>query len=467
MNSGGMMKRSLAILAVLMITVIMPGIAFSQQVQYVIGDDGRSANTIGSAAFYNTGGGVRAAGMGGAFAGISEGEMAYSWNPAGMMFADKRSIGLQFISKNDKANGPEILRYYRSTGRLHYVSIQDVEVKSKLSNVDFSGFTLPFNFFDRAWAVGGGFRTVIDMSSEFESAGLAGSRNIFTATGGVDAFSVALAGKITDNIGIGVTANNYIRNYQSNLFYGNAMSYIPSTGTAPDTVDTWISQNIHYSGFNADLGVMAQYSMFKGGFTIHTPLDLKAKNKYTYISMIPPSPSGTVSRFTYTTSIPLAFTIGLSAKPVEKLLVAFDYDSHPMSSAEIKFDAESNAIGDTTFDAGWEDLSQFRIGAEYMLKTEFAEIPVRIGLRNNPSISKELLTETLQEDSTVARTYGDQINSMIITLGTGLKFEKSWIDIAYQFGSHSYNTTINYGTEQVIETKHDYSRLYIGAGMNF
>ncbi len=52
---------------------------------------------------YNTvGGGARAAGMGNAYLGISEGEMTYSWNPAGMIFTTKTLFGLQLSSISDK-----------------------------------------------------------------------------------------------------------------------------------------------------------------------------------------------------------------------------------------------------------------------------------------------------------------------------------------------------------------------------
>jgi hypothetical protein len=465
MNSGGMMKRSLALLIVLMIG-ILPATAFSQALIYQLGADTVIYNPLGNVGFSNSGGGARAAGMGGAFMGVSEGEMTYSWNPAGLMFQEKRSIGLQFNSNNGKNKSAWVDQYYNTNGLIN-ANVQEVSFKNKHSNFDFSGFSVPFNFFDKSWAVGGGFRTVIDMTSEAEGVGLAGSRDIYTASGGIDAISLALAGKINDYLAIGLTANNYIRNDDENVFFGKAFSYIPNTGTQPDTVDVWVSQNTHYKGFNADIGLMGQYNMFKGGFVIHTPFDLKATDRRTSTFMIPPSPRGTIDRITYTSSIPMGFTIGVSAKPMEKLLVALDFDSRPMSSAEIDVNYESSLISDIKVDPKWEDLNQFRIGAEYKFKTEFAEIPVRFGFRNNPSVYKELTSEILQADSSVIRAYGDKLNTNIISFGSGLQFEKAWIDIAYQFGSSSYNTTINYGTEKIIEQKIDYSRLLISAGMNF
>jgi hypothetical protein len=119
-------------------------------------------------------------------------------------------------------------------------------------------------------------------------------------------------------------------------------------------------------------------------------------------------------------------------------------------------------------DAEWEDVNQFRIGAEYILDAGFANIPIRSGFRNEPSTGREFTGYTFDDtDSTWTEEFGDQISTNIITFGTGLHFDKIWFDLAYQFGSSSYNRIVDFTEPQEFEIKRDYSRLFISAGMYF
>ncbi len=76
---------------------------------------------------------------------------------------------------------------------------------------------------------------------------------------------------------------------------------------------------------------------------------------------------------------------------------------------------------------------------------------VRLGMRNEPLAVRELAVLTVDVlDSTeffmicildVER--GDKIATNIFTFGTGLAFDNIWFDIGYQFGSYSYDATVN------------------------
>ena len=92
----------------------------------------------------------------------------------------------------------------------------------------------------------------------------------------------------------------------------------------------------------------------------------------------------------------------------------------------------------------------------------FADIPVRAGFRNEPSVSKEIISWVYGVE-----TEGDQIEANILTYGTGLHFEKIWFDVAYQMGSSSYYRASLYVTLEIFKIKRDYSRLFISAGMYF
>lgn len=442
------MKRSYVFMLIAIVMVTLPGVAFAQGTFYP------------SLIEYNTlGGGARAAGMGGAFLGLAEGEYAYSWNPAGMMFAEKPSIGIQFVSGADKFTTPYAVEFDSASG---IITVHQIDIKREHFNLDFGGFAVPFAFFERQWAVGGGYRNVFDMELEFEAPGPFGSKDVFTQTDGVDAISFSLAGKVIEGVALGVTANSYIRGTETNYFMGKRFERSYPDNDRIDTLDLWINDNSHYSGFNLDIGLGAEFSMFKGGFVIHTPYDLIQHAKLTENVMVPPTPIGTIDRITYTTNMPLAFSLGVAVTPVEKLTLAVDYDSRPMSKAEIDVNFESSLYADFKDDPNWEDVNQFRIGAEYVIDGGFANIPLRAGFRNNPSVAQKFPT---YENGELVPS--DQITTNLMTFGTGLQFDKAWIDLAYQFGSMSYTRSYDILPGAEFNEKLDYSRLFFSAGMNF
>ncbi len=379
-----------------------------------------------------------------------------------MIYAEKPAIGLQLNSAADKFN----TGYSRYSLLTNQVEISGVEIKRNHSSLGFSGVVVPFTFMDRQWAAGGGFRNVQDLTFKFDVPGNLGDN--FVENEGIDAVSVGISGKVNENLSIGVVANDYIRGGESSRTYAKSYDYRIPGNTYSDTVDLDYNFNSHYSGVNFDLGLAGQFNMFKGGVVVHTPYDLKQTVKRTLLIAIPPTPIGTVDRYTEKISIPFSFSFGVAAKPIDKLTVAFDFDSRPMSSSSITVDYEMLSIQDLNIDPKWENLNQFRIGAEYMVSAGFASIPLRVGFRNNPLTAKEVISYTLSDSGVVSDTkYGNQINTNIISFGSGLHFQKAWIDLSYQFGNSKYNTVITSSTETTIENKFDYSQLLVSAGMNF
>jgi len=408
--------------------------------------------------FNNIGGGARAAGMGGAYIGLAEGEYAYSWNPGALSFAEKNYIGIQFSQFSDKTTQPFALY----SPFLSDYAYRDVEVKREHLNLDFGGFTVPFSFMNREWAVAGGYRNVLDLGYEYETAAILGGTNTFSQADGVNAISMAINGKVMQGVGVGITINTYVRGTESNLWASKYAIYQSSTEEPPDTIDYWENQSSHYDGVNFDLGMAAAFGMFKGGIVIHTPFDLQKETKLSQTFMTQPLPVGVVNRITTTVNIPIGYSAGVAFAPFEKFTIAADLDMRQMSKSDIDIDFESNLYADATTDPEWEDLTQFRIGAEYVFDAGFARLPLRAGFRNQPSVDKEYLGNGNDPE------YGDQINTNIITFGSGLQFEKAWIDFAYQFGSSSNTAHVIFAdVDKNTEIKRNYSRLIVSAGMYF
>lgn len=415
--------------------------------------------------FNSVGGGARASGMGGAGLALSSDEMSFSWNPAGMIFAAKPSIGLQFLSRADKFTTVDAVAIDTT------VVYGPVEVKRSGTDLGYGGFVVPFTFLERRWSAGGGYKTVYDMKFEYDGPGLFDSHNSFTQRDGVDALSLALSAPITDNLGFGVTANTYIRGTESNILFGNGYIYQLQGNPYPDTVDFSINDNSHYSGVNFDIGLLGKFGIASGSIVIRTPYSLVQKTKLAQNIMILPRPVGVIDRITYTTHMPFGYSLGLAATPRENMTLAVDFDSKSMSDVDIDVNYESYYYQDHTINPEWKDLNQLRIGAEYLFDAGFAKVPLRIGFYNIPSVSRELDTLSIVEVDSVLNfrsTYGSQANTNVITFGTGLHFARGWVDLGYQFGSSSFTTIVAYrNTGDRIKQKSDYSRLIVSAGMFF
>lgn len=408
--------------------------------------------------FGNIGGGARAAGMGGAYLGVADGEMAYSWNPASMLRVDKTKFGIQLASIGDKFNtvAVDMSSYYPQP------NIQELEIKRSHFSLNYGGLAIPFEFADREWAVGGGYRNVFDLISEYSYPGFNNTRNTYTQDRGMDAASGAIAVSVIPEISVGMNINAYLRNSEYNYYEGATFQYVAQNGIDTSLVDVWINDNSHFSGFNVDLGISADYGMVKGGFVFHSPYNLTQNMRQTFSIIIPPQPVGAIDRIKFKYNMPAAYSAGIAVVPMENLTVAVDLSLMKLSNVDVSIDYQQIIYNDTTYSAEWEDITQYRFGAEYMYDAGFAEIPIRAGFRNEPSTAKEL---TNLVNGTP--TYGDQISTNIISFGSGLHFDNIWFDIAYQFGSSSYSRTVDYGTSETFDVKRDYSRLVISSGMYF
>ena len=457
-----MMKRVYIILFATIIAALLPAFAFSQYLDYPQYLD-----------ISNNGGGARAAGMGNAYIGIADDEMAFSWNPAAMIFIDKSKLGLQFQSKADKFDMPwrtesNYLRTITPTDTFPVVSLGDIRAKKNHFNLNFAGFAVPFTFFNRSWVVGGGYRNLYDMKFKFDGPGfLPGKTSTYSESGGMDAVSVALAGKIIEGFGIGITANDYIRHSEINFYEPKSIPLGEANGF--DTVDVMSNYRSHYSGFNMDIGLTGEVNIFRAGLVLRTPYTLTDKYLRTITYVIPEGSGGIIDRVTAATKIPFSFALGVSARPIDKLILALDYEKRPMSNSDITINYESNvplfpSDTDKVINPNYQDLKEIRIGAEYFLSAGFADVPLRVGFDILPSVGTGYT-----QDSIGNITPGIQIKTNIFSIGTGLHFKRAWLDLAYQFGSSKNTSTISTpeGIKSDYKLKQDYSRLYISGGMNF
>jgi len=520
------MKKSYSLVILMAMLILFSQQAFAQFPSIWTRDFGYDLNGFyGFGQYYsevltfNTpGGGARAAGMGGAFMGLAEGEMAYSWNPAAMIYTNKTKIGIDFLSKTDKYQGVYVEHRWWDPANS---AISSFELDMSHLSLNYGGFSAPFSLDsdsdarflaaaalplslipiisspsdDLELAIGGGYRHIFDLESEADIPGLGNGKTTFKQNRSVDAVSLGAAAKIAEGIGFGWNLNAYVRGSEANTVVENFDLWTDLPWVDSLEVGVTKREKSTYSGFSMDFGLSADFDMIKAGAVLRAPYTLY-QNIITTRNSTFPYAIGAIDRVDVKYKMPLSASFGLALTPMENLALAFDFDYRPLSETEINIDWEQTIIEEQfnkDENAGWEDVNQYRIGAEYTIDVGFANIPLRAGFRNEPSVVRELLNsdwnvtyyfspgEVYSDSLIIAAdsTFGDQAATNIIAFGTGLEFEKIWFNIAYQFGSSTYDRSVTYeysldsGTtvvdvhDQTYEIKRDYSKLFFSIGMYF
>jgi hypothetical protein len=332
-----------------------------------------------------TGAGARAAGFGGAFIGVADDATAISWNPAGLT---------QLIDPEFSA----VMRYINdSYDFVRMGSGNTLGIGHVVPN--FMSAVYPFNFGSRSIVAGVAYQQMLDFYSEGEDY----YGDDYKTTGGVYTMSLGLGAQIIPVFSVGVTSNVWTGTYKYEEI------------SKDDDAE-------HFSGFNFNLGAMINLENLnsplpvKFGFGFKSPFDLN-------------------SDFDYTVEMPTMLGFGGSVRLGDNLTVACDYETRAYGSSKIVYDGG----GETSLSD--YDLNQLRVGAEYLLVTDFAVIPVRAGFHTLPTIYSNF------DD------YGDVVDQVVgsgFAFGTGLIFEKIAIDATVTMDSFKQRTA---------ETEGNYTKL--------
>jgi len=498
------MKR---VLSVLVIVLISTGFSYAQDENYytyqywgldnIIRTDvslteERIYDTFSSSLnpyfnFNSSGYGARSMAMGGVYYAMANDAYGSFLNPAGMIFTNKSVMSIDLFADMDKHEAPFFLTTPSFTDPdtgLAYTYNQS-EIDAQHNRFDQAGAVAPFTYFDREWWIGGGFRTVYDLHTDltipsyFED-----QRALFTQHRGIDAINMAIATNPMPNIGVGINFNIYTRGFEQDIWV--PINYIDPENGDTVGITAHIKDKSTFTGTNFDIGAIADFDMFKAALVISTPLTLTQKSVLTAESNQSPDRvyRGFIDRITAQNKFPMYFGGGFSFAPLENFSLGADVTYKPYSKTLINLDPEQTIYDNVTdYDPEWNDLTQFRFGAEYVYDAGFARIPLRAGMQNIPSLknnyTRYLGVDTASVDSMLyeidydSTVVGDQFNTYLFSIGTGITFDKIWFDIAYQFGSSEYDHSLNfYRLDELYYTwndpiKFNYSRLYVSMGMLF
>ncbi|MCP4582725.1 MAG: hypothetical protein GY839_14030, partial [candidate division Zixibacteria bacterium] len=403
--------------------------------------------------FNSSGFGAKSLGMGGIYYATDNDGYGSFLNPATMIHTSKSMMSLSLVSSSDKHRQsfkymtPEF--YDPDHGWNFDYSQSDINGKHNRFNQ--VGAVAPFTYFDRDWWFGGGFRTVFDLHNEVVTPlYLEGAQTAFTQHRGVDAINMAIATNPMPNIGLGINFNIYTRGYEMDYWLPNY---------SVDEFGDTLAEAVHlrdkstFTGSNFDFGINADFDMIKLGFVVSTALSLTQKTIHLRGDINPYGETvGLIDRFTVNNKFPMTFGGGAVFAPMENIELGVDVTYKPFSKVRMDIDPEQDIwIDISDYDPEWEDLLQIRAGAEYVYDAGFAKIPLRAGIQNLPSLKKgdtrfvnynTAYLDSMNADSVViadSTFTGDQFNTYLFSVGTGLKFEKIWFDLAYQFGSSEYD----------------------------
>ncbi|MCD4796843.1 MAG: outer membrane protein transport protein [Candidatus Cloacimonetes bacterium] len=338
-----------------------------------------------------TGAGARATGMGGAFIGVADDATAISWNPAGLtqLYRPEVSLVARYIAENYK---------YESTFFSNSVDNQGHFI------VNFASAAFPLMNGKLVAAIA--YQKQLDWYSGWQD-------EDEKSTGGANTLIPGMAYRVFPVLSLGFSTNIWMGNSEEEGVYG----YHPY-----EYEYDFIDRTVAFSGLNFVFGIMADFNNLqkpfplKLGVTMRTPFDLEVEveaDYYYYYDL----------DYTNTVDMPMMLGFGTSYKFGENLTLSADYEIRAFGDSKINYGLGGDP---SNLSASEENLNQIRVGAEYLVVTDFAVIPFRAGFKTIPTLLSN------GEDS----EYTDQTKGTGFSLGTGLIFERVAIDATFDLSSY-------------------------------
>ncbi|MCB0281313.1 MAG: outer membrane protein transport protein [Calditrichae bacterium] len=316
--------------------------------------------------------GPRALGMGGAMVGLANDYTTIYWNPAGL-----RNLSGTYIGGYFTGIMPMGTYKYDAAGI-------DAETKSNIYPAPGLIGHWQCMLSDKG-TVGLGVYVPAGLGAEWDGAdftAFAGGQNLnWSSQVGVINISPAFAYQLSDQLALGFAVN---------IFYGMFDMENGSSGAQYEESSSGF-------GYGVTLGAHFKVNeMISLGASFRTKTDVKMSGeaKNPGMALVPAAMGGpypTKSDFDRDVSWPMWIGGGVAVKPVEGLTLALDVQYSQWSESEKEFQTEfdnagwaavTGATGDDKFILKWEDATQIRFGAEYMVNEM---ITVRGGFYTDPA----------------------------------------------------------------------------------
>jgi long-chain fatty acid transport protein len=318
---------------------------------------------------YLNGSGSRAMGMAGAVISWTDDVSIFYFNPAGA--ANSKGTWISLFETNLIPSGSYAFSTY----------LINAETNSKVYPAGALGFVKPLS--DKL-TVGLGINTPSGTGASWDGEQLKAFSSFKAYTW--DSFlavinvSPLVAYKITDQLAVGASLN---------FNYGMMKIKRPGLGQ--------YEESLTGTGFGATLGLQFKPTdklAFGLSYKLPVSVTLKGDAKMSLAGLLGAASESDITR---KTKLPMWLGAGVSFRPLDKLLLAFDVnwtnwkklDKIPVEFSDATWTALMahpvyKGAFDQTLELKWKDCLQFRIGAEYALTPQWA---VRLGYMRDPSPS--------------------------------------------------------------------------------
>ena len=423
--------------------------------------------------------GTRANAMGAAFVAVADDATAMYWNPAGL--AQQKKSGAQvysfYLSDNAKSNRSLNSADFSLTsapdskgGDFPLPRVYTTEPTSYSAKELKTSAFLPF---------AGAFTTVKDFTLGISYYGVGGGGgkwdDTVAAAFGADSLSASVDALYTFSI--------------FNISVAKQINPRLSAGVGVDVVqmtDDLKVNKAYQKGPLSPLGALTDYSLnyktsakgtafqfiggilykpienLKTGFVFRSGTNIKLSGKGTYNQTGLAGlaglgyPAAVVQNMAFETNYdknyayPLSCGIGVAyeATPVLTLAAGIDRFNYSSLKDEITYNTQLPGIFmNTNTDAGWKDVTAYRIGAEYRVNGKLA---FQGGIQNDPvpfSTDKLTLLEINQYDFTylcIGASYKISAFDLSASYGRGLGDKPSKAGAEYEYPVNAYRLTANY-----------------------
>lgn len=406
-----------------------------------------------------TGGGSKAAAMGGAFVGVADDASAGYWNPAGLTQNDRVTMGLQFRYQRQRVqnrlDSPQPLSLlYNSFSRENIFNFNfaafnsPVTVKGQRFYLSASWFRAQDESFEASYVLDDLSDLVFDptgliLLDQVEQFGL--------TEGGVKVVSLAAATQLKeDKLSAGFGVNIYVGSA-----YDSARTAVDLSNfdvLANDYVDrqsvTDQTNRRSFVGLNFGFGAMYEIDRYTFGVAVKTPFEIKAENdrreanrvyERTPDTLLLESESSLLYMTDTKVELPLQVALGMVFRPQDNLMFAVDYEYKAFGKSKLFFqedllDPRSDFIES---DPEWKDVHQVRLGMEYQFQTAWGTMPVRAGFRTEPLPYRHLVNvqDAISDITGMSASYelGDQMFGEVYTIGTGIQWSQVKLDLTYEY----------------------------------
>lgn len=376
-----------------------------------------------------TGSGARAAGMGNAFIGLADDATAINWNPGGLTVLEHFEASVVGAGIMDK----ETFKFSDSDG----FTFED-PISYNHGNLSFLSMAYPMNIGDNKFVIAAAFQKQLDFFSE--DAWDNGRESYeYSSTGGVYTANLGAGYQLLPYLSVGATANLWMGKSESDEVIGTDFDE-----------ETFYMENSNFSGFNLVIGTLFDMSSIKEniplkiGAVIKTPFDLKFDyyEEWSYDDFNDDFyDAGYEYNSENTVELPFMFGIGASYRFGDYLTLSVDFEKRNYSKSKFKWEDEHGDSGENNLSENDEDVTQFRLGMEYLLVTDNLIVPLRLGLYNYPTLWNNYDNEYEYNSSTgeyenVLVTY-EQLVGYGLSLGTGVIFESFALDVSYNFTTYT------------------------------